>query len=626
MRSFDDIRADVTRAVGKRDVEALRILIDELVAVSSPSAEALAAHTRGFMFRLQGRHEEAQQAYDGALTAYEDLNDVQGIARTILSLGNLHADRNEYEIALQYYERALTYYEREGSAVVIARTHHNMGIAHERLGAYEKALSAYEHALDVFEDTQNHSGIAHACNGIGNVHSSTGDYVRAVEFYQRALTIFEETHDRVGAASTLGNLGILLERLRDTDAAVDYHERALELFRDIGDTVGVARATNSIGSIHMSRGQAEEALGYFYVARALHEDMGNRISADSVTGNIVAALLNLGRYDDARTALNSVVLSDAVEPAVRAEFYANRATLELRAGNTEAAHDALSMALRICHEAGLRSEEAQYHLQLRDLAMTTKDFDRYVYHNNLYLQRTEEIQSSAAAQRLATLQAQRTIDSERREREKERAVLYSTLPRDIADRVLRGDDVSGDTYDDVSIFVADIVGFTALSDKLPARDVVDVLDRVFSIIDDIVDEHRLMKIKTVGDSYIGVAFPQSGDTSTEPHNNHRIRAARCACDILSRIAEQNIPIRIGLHHGPVTAGIIGTRRLQYDVWGDTVNVACRLESTGTPNTIHLSESFALSLPAGPWRLEYRGPTSLKGKGDTTTYWMTPVKG
>jgi class 3 adenylate cyclase len=264
------------------------------------------------------------------------------------------------------------------------------------------------------------------------------------------------------------------------------------------------------------------------------------------------------------------------------------------------------------------------HKALRDLALKQNDLATYVHHNNEYTRITEEINGRQAATKVAMQSKQREIDAERRDVEKRLSVLHATLPAHVVDRIARNETVS-DHDDNAAVIFLDIVGFTTISDRLASDDVVLLLERFFSTLDAVCAKHNVVKIKTIGDSYMAVAFSDAAQQQI-------LRAAECAIEMIAAVRTDTllsheigeVAVRIGVHSGPVTAGVIGTTRLQYDVWGDTVNVASRMESTGEPGRIHVSEAFAHSLTpclSDTLTLVQRGEISIKGKGTMTTFWL-----
>lgn len=199
-------------------------------------------------------------------------------------------------------------------------------------------------------------------------------------------------------------------------------------------------------------------------------------------------------------------------------------------------------------------------------------------------------------------------------------LLLNILPAPIAARLKNGEQNIAEQFSDVSVLFADLVGFTMLSSSVAPHEMVRALNGMFSSFDSLAGKHGLEKIKTIGDAYMAVAgLP-------EPASDHAEAAAEMALDILdairimNRVQRGNVKIRIGISSGPVVAGIIGTRKFSYDLWGDTVNVASRMESQGEPDKIQVSESTYRKLKS-KYRLEDRGVIPIKGKGTMQTYWL-----
>ena len=203
------------------------------------------------------------------------------------------------------------------------------------------------------------------------------------------------------------------------------------------------------------------------------------------------------------------------------------------------------------------------------------------------------------------------------ERSRYHDLLVRILPARIAERMRNGEQHIADHFDEVSVLFTDIVGFTRISAALKPDEVVNLLERVFAAFDVLVEKHGLEKIKTVGDAFLVAAgLP-------EPRDDHAEAIADFALD-LQRAAPQitlpgggNLEIRIGFHSGPLIAGVIGESRFLYDMWGDTVNVASRMESLGESGKIQVSAETRELLQEN-FVLEPRGTVSVKGRGDMQT--------
>jgi class 3 adenylate cyclase len=198
------------------------------------------------------------------------------------------------------------------------------------------------------------------------------------------------------------------------------------------------------------------------------------------------------------------------------------------------------------------------------------------------------------------------------EKAKSDRLLHTMLPASIADR-LREEEKVADAIQDATVIFADLVGFTSIGQDLAPTELVDVLNRLFGRFDELAEHHGLEKIKTIGDGYMAVAgVPLAVD-------DHADRAVRFALDILpvteELAVELKLPLRlrVGIHSGPLVAGVIGKDKLAYDLWGDTVNVASRMESQGMPGRIQVSEATAERLTTGVG-LEPRGTIEVRNRG------------
>jgi len=203
------------------------------------------------------------------------------------------------------------------------------------------------------------------------------------------------------------------------------------------------------------------------------------------------------------------------------------------------------------------------------------------------------------------------------ERRSER-LLLNVLPEAIAVRLKRGEEPIADHYDEISVLFADLAGFTVRSAREAPAETVAVLNEVFSVFDDLVRRYRLEKIRTIGDSYMVAA----GAPIARPDHLHAICAL--ALDQRREVARLNanhgwdLSFRIGINCGPAVAGIVGREKFHYDLWGDTVNVASRMESHGLPDQIQVTEAVYERLK-DEFVFERRGLIDVKGKGPTLTY-------
>jgi guanylate cyclase len=197
-------------------------------------------------------------------------------------------------------------------------------------------------------------------------------------------------------------------------------------------------------------------------------------------------------------------------------------------------------------------------------------------------------------------------------------LLLNVLPADVAQRLQSDPNSIADHFDDASILFADVVDFTPLSSRLDAREVVGLLDRLFTSFDELVDRYEVEKIKTIGDCYmVAAGVPTQRPDHAQALAGLALEMRECAKTCLPD-ADQDLRLRIGISSGPVVAGVIGRRRFLYDLWGDTVNMASRMESHGTPDEIQITRS-TWQLLRDDFVTEPIGLVDVKGKGEIETW-------
>lgn len=209
----------------------------------------------------------------------------------------------------------------------------------------------------------------------------------------------------------------------------------------------------------------------------------------------------------------------------------------------------------------------------------------------------------------------------REERERSERLLLNILPASIAARLKGGrTSLVADDYAEATVLFADLVGFTALSARTPSGELVAILNDVFSRFDHLADRHGLEKIKTIGDAYMAAAGVP------EPRADHASAAAEMALDMVAEVEAVNrarglsLEVRVGIHTGPLVAGVIGERKFIYDLWGDTVNVASRMESHGVAGSVQITDAVRDRL-ADRYELEARGAVAVKGRGTMKTWFL-----
>jgi class 3 adenylate cyclase len=221
-------------------------------------------------------------------------------------------------------------------------------------------------------------------------------------------------------------------------------------------------------------------------------------------------------------------------------------------------------------------------------------------------------------------QREQAVAALRVEQDRAENLLLNILPRSIAERLKADTTTIADQFTEASILFADVVDFTPLSDRLQPAEVVGILDHLFTHFDSLADRYGVEKIKTIGDCYMvaaGVPTPREDHARVMALMALDMREAMRSRDAVGRLG---LELRIGINSGPVVAGVIGRKRFLYDLWGDAVNMASRMESQGTPGRIQVTQE-TYELLRDEFDLEPRGTVPIKGKGNVETWYLTGVR-
>ncbi|MEG3937924.1 MULTISPECIES: adenylate/guanylate cyclase domain-containing protein [unclassified Microcoleus] len=243
---------------------------------------------------------------------------------------------------------------------------------------------------------------------------------------------------------------------------------------------------------------------------------------------------------------------------------------------------------------------------------------------NVFNGMTQQLKDSLDALHLANEELEDRVEQRtgelRQEKERSEQLLLNILPAEIADRLMRTNESPAEHFEEATILFADIVGFTGISARIEPMQLVAGLNQIFSAFDQLTEKYGLEKIKTIGDAYMVVGgLPVS-------RTDHAEAIANMALDMHAYMQEvenifgESLQIRIGINTGPVIAGVIGIKKFIYDLWGDAVNIASRMESHGKPGYIQVSDATYLKLQH-KYLLEPRGTIQVKGRGEMMTYWL-----
>ncbi|MFN8360787.1 MAG: adenylate/guanylate cyclase domain-containing protein [Candidatus Kapaibacterium sp.] len=505
-------------------------------------------------------------------------------------------------------------------------------------GNFEESLTYAEEALAIAEEHTLTTQQANALAAIGIIYYKLSDFTRALHYYHHAMQLNEMLANKEGLAGIFNAIGILYSSLTQYDQSLEYLEKGCELYAALGHQLGLGATICAIGNIYLDKGDYHTALDYYRKALAISEAIGRKSGIAINSGNIGTIYEKLGEYSQAFDYYQQALTINrdiGAHEGIAGDL-GNLASLYATEGfsgfSLAQAEELFLRVIEMDSRLGLKEHIIVQYQRLADVYARMERWRDAYECTTKYLALKEDVFSETVRREAQNLSAERKAA----EREKQRLVahakhqateqlLHNVLPPSIAAQMLTGSTLIAEKLPTVSVLFADIVNFTKLSQSITPEELVEGLDRIFSTFDALAEKHGLEKIKTIGDAYMVV----SG--APIPRSDHAEAIAHFALDMVEAMKEfrsistgEEIQVRIGIHSGEVVAGVIGKKKFAYDLWGDAVNTASRMESHGEAGRIHVSEEFkhaVETLHAPSLQFIRRGEIDIKGKGIMKTYFL-----
>jgi class 3 adenylate cyclase len=570
-------------------------------------------------------------------------------AYTTLAVGS--SMKSDYTAGLSYLQQGLETARGMNDRRREANTYSNMSNVYRNLGDLPLALEHLQKSLRIDNELGNTEGLAGTYNNIGTIHTELGDLPKALEQYQRSAGLYAQLDNTKGRAQALMNLGATHLEMGERTKALEEFLESLALYRAMGRKLEVGMAFNNLGRTYGELGRDREAFAALDSAFALFDALGSRRQLARnhyykgiillARGNAFGARVECGKgLELARAAALpqqrkecSACLMEAYE-ALGDLANAFRAQKEYMAVG-----DSLD---RLNNSREVMRLDLQRQFQERQIADSLDNVrrryeDQLVYQHELGRgreQRNIVLFSGVGVLLLAAglwnrlRYTRRSRAAIQREKERSEELLHNILPEEVAAELKAKGHADAKHFDEVTILFTDFKGFTEVSERLSPADLVAELNVCFKAFDAIVDRYGIEKIKTIGDAYMaagGVPEPRPGAV------RDTVLAALAMQDFMRQRhmdrVKAGLPaflMRVGIHTGPVVAGIVGTRKFQYDIWGDTVNTASRMESSGAVGQVNISEAtYALVKEQADTLFTFapRGKVQAKGKGELEMYFV-----
>ncbi len=584
----------------------------------------------------------------------------KGMGGAYNSIATNYAIKADYPRALGYYIKALKLYEQYGDKQGSAALTCNIGNIYHYRSDYPKALAYYFKALKLYEGLGNKQGIANNLGNIGMVYNYLGDYQNALEYYFKALNLFEELGDKQGLASNTGNIGSVYKSRKDYAKALEYHLKSLKLQEELGDKSGIATSVGNIGNVYQEQGNYLSAIEYMQRALKLYEELGDKNGAANNLSNIGSVYISIVKNPTTAIVMDAGELpfneghSQVVIPKGKESLLAAAIDNQLRSivinreinavNLLKNCYEQLSEAYRLKGDYKKALDYSDSLIVLKDSIFSQENKDKITEQENKRREYGDSLTAVAAQNAVAAKMAHRsnyeligagvlalalcfifvvTRKNKLLDKEKKKSdnLLLNILPEEVAGQLKDTGAAAARNFDNVTVLFTDFVNFTEASGRMKPEALIAELDTCFKKFDAITGKHKIEKIKTIGDAYLAVCgLPH-------PNPEHAVNIIKAAQEINAfmqdreaKVGNSTFKIRIGVHTGSVIAGIVGDKKFAYDIWGDTVNTAARMEQNSDACKINISQA-TYDLVKDKIDCAYRGEIDVKGKGSMKMYFV-----
>ncbi len=663
------------------DINKARQHLQESIALSKKinfkKGAAQAFNNLGVVAAIHGDIEQAMANYEQALSLRRELNDRKGVASLYNNLGNLQEEKGDYLGALENLQQSYTIRQQLRDTQRMARVLYNISYVHERMGNYPEALDYVLRHLELLKGTKDSYSLFNAYTLLGNINVELEIYKEALSYYQQALTIAEDIGDDYELAIAYNNLGNMLDDFAERDykdekfgaarprftQALKYLQQALAIYQRTEDAEGSGNANNNIGVVYKNLGSyflaleepdsanmyLNRSLSYLNKALTIHQQLNNRkgiIETYNGFGDVYRRLENT----DKALSYTQDYLDLAIEmddqkfiqkaykdlSRVYADLKKYKKAYKFRKKYDEIRYERLSEDI-VQQNARRQAIFGDYQVQLENERQ-----EKALVAQEAQLHRTTLFRNSLMIGALGLLAIVLLIYNRYRiksranqeladknniiatEKKRSDDLLLNILPAETARELKENGKAKAKQYASVTVLFSDIVSFTQVAEALSATELVTLLDDCFRGFDKIALKYGIEKIKTIGDAYMCVGgLPV-------PNTTHAYDVVRAGMEMQAFVKNYNrtlaergiadLAIRIGIHTGPVVAGIVGSTKFAYDIWGDTVNLAARMESGGAAGQVNISRTTYEAVK-DKFSFEERGKIMVKNKGAIEMYFV-----
>ncbi|MDB5281406.1 MAG: hypothetical protein JWO06_481 [Bacteroidota bacterium] len=476
----------------------------------------------------------------------------------------------------------------------------------------------------------------------GLVFNSSKMYTEAIRFLNEAMQLAESTNNQMQVVRCKANMGDIYFCLKQYDNAISITREALAFFEERGAEDDIMVCKMNIAASYGEMKKTDEALKFLYeeADRQEAKTEKNKWALCNIYNNIGANIEHEGKLDEARAMFEKAhTLAQELNHIYLLQMTShNIGSTCLLQNKADEAIKWFNQSITVNEEHGIREHIAENYEALSRAYEMKEDTIEALKYYKLFKKATDESNMVEATSEIAKLEFQKEIILKEKEAALEReknaalkiahdradALLMNILPAQVAEELKEKGSAEARYFENVTVLFTDFKNFTTVSEKLSPRQLVDELHQCFKVFDEIISKYNIEKIKTIGDAYMAA----SGLPSANP--NHATDLVKAALEIRDFILARQVQskktglpsfeMRIGLNSGPLVAGIVGVTKFAYDIWGDTVNTAARMEQNCEVGKVNIGEA-TYQLVKDTFKCEYRGEIEAKNKGKLKMYFV-----
>lgn len=554
----------------------------------------------------------------------------KGVAKMELLRNLSFNEMRDMDKAQDWAEQLIRTAEMEGNKEYLQRGYFQKGNKLRVKGDYDKALGAYFKSAELARQQGSSQGEAIALNAVGDVYSQSGNQQNAREYYRKGIALLEQhlntNKDSVYLASALFNAGDAIMLQGAPDTAMVFFQKALAIFNRLPGNTGKAYVLGDMGMVEVGRGQYR--LAERHLTDALPELEENEDYPPICTYLLTLADVKT-KTGDPKGAF--AFAKRSLELAKTHELKKEISEAALKLSEIESALGDPQQALTYYKEHVMFRDSLDNLASIKKMSdlranfeISKRDAEVELLNQQKRSQRNALISLVVILALITALLSTLFTFYRRIAKEKKRSdnLLLNILPSETAQELKLTGKVEAIKFDQVTVLFTDFVGFSKLAEHAEPVHLVKSIDYYFKAFDQITTKHGLEKIKTIGDAYMCASgLPKANRSQAR----HVVEAAKEMMDFVKKELTTDdglthFEIRIGIHTGPVVAGIVGIKKWQYDIWGDTVNIASRMESMSEPGQINLSETTYQQIK-DEFPCSYRGEIAAKNRGLLKMYYL-----